>query len=372
MKYRKRQNFRVAYGFAGQLQEAMEVYQGFLEPASERGWQVIALQEQFEIQLRRLIELRAVDAVVGDFISRIWVKTLPPDLPVVQLGGRLLAEDIPSVCLNETEIGKKAAAHFEEMGYTSLLYFSPRMSPDICGGAGLEWVRSTESLRDRIRAQSEVGVLCASDFLVRRGLQVARSLELGVPEDIGFVGIGNRTLDGILADRGISSFPIPYAEMGRAAAGVLAESVNETRVRHVQISPGELRVRQSSVRRSDAGRLRHPINDLLHTRLADPPPVADWARRLGMSRRSFERSFADECGVTPYEYLLQLRTREAQRLLEETDWTIARIGETVGIPDPARFSAFFKKRCGITAVEWRRSGGRRTEAGGHRCILLES
>lgn len=354
MKYRKNQEFRVAYGFTGQLQEAIEVYQGFLEPAAELGWQVIALQEQFEIQLRRLIELHAVDAVVGDFISKIWVETLPADLPVVQLGGQPLAGTIPSVCLNETEIGRRAVAHFEEMGYETILYFSTRRSTEICGDSGLEWVRSVESLRDRIRNQTAVGVLCASDFLARRGMQVARSLDLGVPEDIGFVGIGNRTLDGILADQGISSFPVPFPDMGRAAAALLSERVDENRVRHSQISPGELLVRQSSARRSDKGRLRHQVNDLLHNRLAAPPPVADWARRLGMSRRSFERSFAEECGVTPYEYLLQLRTLEAQRLLEQTDWTIARIGEAVGIPDPARFSAFFRKRCGVTAVEWRK------------------
>src|SRR5690606_18881611 len=101
MKYRKRQDLRVAYGFAGQLQEAMELYQGFVEPASGSGWQVIPLQEQFEIQLRRLIDLGAVDAVVGDFISRMWVKTLPADMPLVQLGGQSLAGDIPSVCVNE-------------------------------------------------------------------------------------------------------------------------------------------------------------------------------------------------------------------------------------------------------------------------------
>jgi DNA-binding LacI/PurR family transcriptional regulator len=226
MKYRKRQNFRVAYGFAGQLQEAMELYQGFLEPASGSGWQVIPLQEQFEIQLRRLIDLRAVDAVVGDFISRIWMKTLPADLPLVQLGGQSLAENIPSVCVNEADIGQRVTAHFKEMGYGTMLYFSPRMSKEICEEAGLEWVRSAESLRDRLRAHSSVGVLCASDFLARRGMQVTRSLELGVPEDVGFVGIGNRALDGILADRGISSFPIPYSDMGRVAAGLLAERMD--------------------------------------------------------------------------------------------------------------------------------------------------
>jgi AraC-like DNA-binding protein len=362
MKYRKRQELRVAYGFAGQLQEGMEIYQGFQEIASESGWQVMALQEQFEIQLRRLIELHAVDAVVGEFISGIWLKTLPPALPVVQLGAQALTDEVPSVCLNETEIGRSCAAHFEEMGYQKMFYFSPRRSSEICEGAGMEWIRSAESLRDQLLNRSGIGVLCASDFLARQGTRLAQTLGLEVPENIGFVGIGNRALDSILADKEISSFPIPFADIGRAAGQLLLERVSENRPRHLRISPGDLLVRHSSGRRSGAGHLRHQVNDFLHNRLADPPSVADWARRLGMSRRSFEMAFADECGVTPYEYLLHQRTREAKRLLTETDWTISRIGETVGIPDPARFSAFFRKRSGMTALDWRRrETGKRSE-----------
>jgi transcriptional regulator GlxA family with amidase domain len=74
-----------------------------------------------------------------------------------------------------------------------------------------------------------------------------------------------------------------------------------------------------------------------------------------MSRRGYERAFASETGCTPYEYLLRLREQEARRLLRDTTLPLYRIGEAVGIPDPPRFSAFFKKRVGVAASEWRRS-----------------
>jgi len=338
------------------------VYQGFLEEAKTRGWQVVALQERFEIQLRDLINRNAVDAAVGDFISERWVRSLPRPVPVVQIGVRSLADAIPSVSLDECEIGHRAADHFKQMGYEEGLYYSPRRSVELCDEAGFEWIRNAEALRDRIRSCSGAGVLCASDYLARQGLRVSRSLGLEVPEQIGFAGIGNQMLEGLLSDKKISSFPIPYTEIGRTAVRLLADRILHDRICHVQHPPSELLVRESSGRRMSSRHLTFQVRELLHGRLADPPPVEEWARRLGMSRRSFERAFAAETGVTPYEYLLQWRTGEARRLLTETDWTIARVGEAVGVPDPPRFSAFFRSRCGMTAADWRKQS--REEKGG--------
>jgi AraC family transcriptional regulator len=107
------------------------------------------------------------------------------------------------------------------------------------------------------------------------------------------------------------------------------------------------------------------VDELILNQLADPLPVEEWAKRVGMSRRSFENAFSKETGMTPYAYLMHLRVEEAKRLLKECDWTVARIGQAVGIPDPPRFSAFFKKNTGLTASEWRNGeAGRQTYASG--------
>jgi transcriptional regulator GlxA family with amidase domain len=73
-----------------------------------------------------------------------------------------------------------------------------------------------------------------------------------------------------------------------------------------------------------------------------------------MSRRKFERVFAAQAGTTPYDYLLRLRADRALQLLQETGWSVSRIGAEVGIPDPARFSAFLKKRTGKAPSHWKR------------------
>lgn len=342
---------RVAYGFTGSVQDEMEVFQGFMEVAEKEGWQVVLLHEQFEMQLRSLILRRAVDAVVGDFISEQWLHSLPDTLPRVHRGSGSLGPRIASVNLNLNALFEQAASHFSQMGYEEVYYFSPNRTEE------LPWIRSVSALRELLQTSEYPGILCASDYWARQGIHQARSLGKAVPEAVGFVGVGDRRLDGLLADIGISSFPLPHRELGRMAAKLLQEQLAGLPPRQVKVSPGRLIPRESSRKQTEAADLRTRLDEFLLTRLTDPPPVEAWARRLGMSRRSFENRFATENGCTPYVYFMQMRVMEAQRLLRDSDWTIARIGQAVGIPDPPRFSAFFRKAIGQAPSDWRRGVG---------------
>jgi AraC family transcriptional regulator, transcriptional activator of pobA len=46
---------------------------------------------------------------------------------------------------------------------------------------------------------------------------------------------------------------------------------------------------------------------------------------------------------------------ESKVLLVETDWTLEKIGYTIGFSDQPNFSQFFKKSMGITPAEYRRA-----------------
>lgn len=344
---RSQHGLRVAYGFTGRIQDEMEIFRGFMEVADTEGWQVVPLHEQFELQLRRLIERQAVDGVVGDFISEQWLRSLPGALPCVHRGGGPLGDRVSSVYLNLDDLFAKARRHFSEMGYREVYYFSPTRAE------GLPWLRSLDALRDLLRTRQEPGILCASDYWARQGIGLARALGLAVPEAAGFVGVGDRALDGLLADMGISSLPQPHGELGRATGRLLAGQLAGEPPRQLPVSPGPLIPRESSRKTSRVADLRSRLDELLLPNLAEPPPVEEWARRLGCSRRSFEMRFREETGLTPYAYLIGLRMAEAKRLLRETDLDITRIGQALGIPDPPRFSAFFRKYAGMTPTGWR-------------------
>lgn len=350
-KYRKNRLVRVAYGFSGGIQEEMETFLGFQEIADRERWQILVLHEQFETQLRNLLERGAVDAVVGDFMSASWLESLPEELALVHRGFQALGGEIFSVTPDHTAGIEEVEKHFLAMGYPETVCFSPRRMQ------GLPWIRSLDALRDYYSRSREAGIFCPSDFLARQAIQLAKSMKLEVPESFGVVGAGNSRLDRLLADTEISSLPMPSRDMGRIAAALLIENLQGASPRQALVRPGPLLSRRSSQKLSAAPGLKSRVDELLYNRLADPPSVDHWAKTAGMSRRSFENAFLAESGVTPYVYLMQLRTMEAKRLLRETDWTIARIGQSVGIPDPPRFSAFFRKNTGLTASEWRRQRG---------------
>lgn len=346
-KYRKNRELRVAYGFSGRIQDEMEAYLGFREIADALGWQVWVLHEQFETQLRGLLERGVVDAVIGNFISLRWLQSLPGSLAAVHRGAYPLDAGVFSVSLDLAEGMERVRAHFEEMGYPRSFYYALHRA------GGMPWIRSENALRDLLQGQEAAGIFCGSDYLARQGIQLARRLGKSVPAQFGFVGLGNRRLDRLLADMEITSLPEPHREMGRQSAKLLQEQVAGAAPCQVRLSAGQLIPRQSSRRQRQGLRLRERLDELLLPRLSDPPPVEAWARRMGMSRRSFENAFSQENGCTPYVYFMHLRCLEAQRLLSQTDWTIARIGQTVGIPDPPRFSAFFRKLTGQTPSRWR-------------------
>lgn len=70
------------------------------------------------------------------------------------------------------------------------------------------------------------------------------------------------------------------------------------------------------------------------------------AAYVGVNRTFFSKKFVEYYGITPGKYLKKLKTDEAQRLLSETDYSIAEIAQMVGYSDLYAFSKEYKKTCG--------------------------
>lgn len=73
----------------------------------------------------------------------------------------------------------------------------------------------------------------------------------------------------------------------------------------------------------------------------------------GMSRRNFIRTFEETTGCTPIKYLIDLRIREASRLLRSTERSVTDIAFEVGYTDSNYFSRQFRGALGISPREYR-------------------
>ncbi len=85
-------------------------------------------------------------------------------------------------------------------------------------------------------------------------------------------------------------------------------------------------------------------------------PLEDIARSLGVSYSLFRREFRKRCGISPGQYRLELRLIQAKELLLSTNMSIADISTKLHFECIGQFSTFFKKKSGISPLEFRKQG----------------
>jgi len=81
--------------------------------------------------------------------------------------------------------------------------------------------------------------------------------------------------------------------------------------------------------------------------------VAETAAYVFLSQGYFTRAFRDEFGISPMNYLMQIRIEAACRLLTQKEIKVSGIATSVGFSSPQRFNVAFRKQKGMTPMEYR-------------------
>lgn len=102
--------------------------------------------------------------------------------------------------------------------------------------------------------------------------------------------------------------------------------------------------------------LSRAIRDYLTRNCSDPEiRMGQLAAQFGYTDDHLRRCFKEDFGITPLEYLLQLRLRQAKRLLRMMPvWSVEEIARQCGFEDPFYFSRVFKKEEGVSPRQFRR------------------
>ena len=103
----------------------------------------------------------------------------------------------------------------------------------------------------------------------------------------------------------------------------------------------------------DAERLRR-FRHLIEAQYLNHWPVERYARHLGVSETSLNRLCRRLADSTAFDLVQQRLALEARRRLVYSPSSVSGIADELGFKDPAYFSRFFRRHCGISPVEFRR------------------
>lgn len=82
--------------------------------------------------------------------------------------------------------------------------------------------------------------------------------------------------------------------------------------------------------------------------------MSEIVQSYGYTINYYRKIFKEQTGVTPAEYLLDVRMKKAKELLMYNN-AVNKVAEKVGFPDPYYFSKVFKKTTGLSPKEYKKA-----------------
>ena len=89
----------------------------------------------------------------------------------------------------------------------------------------------------------------------------------------------------------------------------------------------------------------------MQTNYAESTKVEQVAQQIGLERAWFSVQFKKKMGISPHQYLIQLRVQKACQLLKKGNYSVSEIAYLVGL-EPHNFSRLFKREMGIAPQEY--------------------
>ncbi|HHX05742.1 MAG TPA: helix-turn-helix domain-containing protein, partial [Pseudomonas sp.] len=101
------------------------------------------------------------------------------------------------------------------------------------------------------------------------------------------------------------------------------------------------------------------VQEWLQAHYAQRFTLDELAQRFNVSKRTLIRRFNAALDSPPNAYLQSLRIEAAQKLLEETEFSVDLVMSQVGYEDASSFRRLFRNRTGVTPTEYRKRFSRR-------------
>jgi AraC family transcriptional regulator len=130
----------------------------------------------------------------------------------------------------------------------------------------------------------------------------------------------------------------------------IAQAISIHLAREYGVSDEESHISSPSL----PGHKLRQITNWMSEHMAEEFSLERLASQAGLSRFHFQRLFKSATGVSPSQYLIDLRMNEARRLLRETKMSVIDVALEVGYTDPSHFARLFRRETGLSPSEYRR------------------
>lgn len=303
-------------------------------------------------------------------------------LPVVDVSAARVLENIPWVETDDKAIAEIAVRHLKERGFRNFGYCGVsgfnwstwrqqhfvtlvESGDSTChaynvpqrGQKGFSWSRERQKLRTWVRSLPKpIGVLACYDIQAQQLLDACREEDIAVPEQIAVLGVDNDELLCGLAMPPLSSVIPDSRRSGYEAASLLDRMMSGESIpanAHL-IEPLGISARQST----DVLAISDPdvaaAARFIREHACSGINVNDVLKQVQLSRRILESRFQELFGRTPHEEISRYRLNRVQRLLTETDLTLAQIAARTGFRHVEYLTVAFKKRMGVPPSIYRK------------------
>ena len=250
--------------------------------------------------------------------------------------------------------GPAFAAHLERHGYGCDFYGDFSKLP-----ATAPWQARQRDLAKWLAGLTKpVGLLTWNPDVACQVIEACNRASVAVPQDAAVITADDDPMKCELSNPTISAIEIPAVQIGYEAAQLLDKMMNGSPppAAPVLIQPaGLVTIRQSSNTSSLPDRDVHLAAQFIREHAAESINMEKVAQLLAVSRRWLERHFQRVLGHSPHEELQRCRLELAKRMLLDTDLDAARVAAASGFASPSYFNSFFRRRCGLTPLQFRNS-----------------
>lgn len=199
------------------------------------------------------------------------------------------------------------------------------------------------------------GVFVAYDMRAMHVLDACHAAGIAIPEQIQVVSADNEEWICENTSPTLTSVEPDFEGCGEMAAETLLRLMDgETQPE--ELSFGVRRVEQRMSTTDMHGSVNRAVRarEYLRAHADEPLGTARLATLLGCSPRLLQLSYKTVFGRTVQEDMAEARLALARKLLADNRIPVCEIPGRVGFESPGHFMQFFKRRTGMTMLQWRR------------------